>query len=642
MACLISDIVVTAVDDGAGAAASVTVTGRAEDCPSRRVLVKLFCGGTPVGFQSVAVGVDGRGSATFDEPGCACGGNVRVEAECEGTPGCVTIVEDELECTPPEGECPAVDEVRVTVGECDDGRRTVTFEITTNAADAAAVELEFGDGDSDAFAIEAGVDTTTIEHPYEAGVYVPTLRVILPEGCPEVALDEIEIEECVLCLDAADVEIAISDCMADGTRHVTFTFPARVSGELDFGDGESAGFDGWGQTHPYVPRDEPYTATLRLDGCLPIELEIALDPCPPGCLDASQVEVSVDDDCDADRRRTATFVLSRPVTGEIEFGDDSPPAEVDGDRVTHAYPADVSPETRYTAVLTVDGCEPIEIVVAVPACPCVVAAQVQVTPDDECDEDGNRRVTFTFPWEVTGELDYGDGESEDFTDSTRAHTYTPADDPYAARLTVRGCAAVELSVDVPPCDGGDGDGDGEPSICGKLDLVVGALLGLALAASLILLAIQCRNIPVPWFFWLIPAAFAAAAGVVIVLWYLFCDPPTACDWLAIAWMVALTGAIVALYLSACCPFMLPLSIVLFVAAAAGFGLWVLVCHPTPCGILRHLAVALSTAAGGVLGAFGLVVPFLPALAGCVLGWVPAAVAVVAGAVVLLALLCEDG
>lgn len=645
MACRISDIIVTAGDDGAGGAASVTVTGRAEECPSRRITVKLFCGGTPVGFQSAPVAAGGQWSATFDPVGCRCGGAVRVEAECEGTPSCSTVFQDELECTPPEGECPSLDGIHVEIGDCTDDfprLRTVTFEITTNAAAAAAVELEFGDGDSDAYAAAVGVHTETLEHVYEPGVYQPTLSFILPEGCPPVLLDQIEVEECTVCLDVQDVQITISDCRADGTRDVTFAFPALVSGELDFGDGDAAGFAGVRQTHAYVPRGEPYTATLRLDGCAPVELLVALDPCPPGCLDPSQVEVSVDD-CDPDRQRLATFIFSRPITGEIDFGDGSAPAHVDGDRVTYRYPADVSPETTYPAVLTVDGCEPIAVGVPVPACPCIDANQVEITAAEECDDEGNRAVTFTFPWEITGDLDYGDGEADHFTSSTRTHLYVPMDDPYPARLSLRGCPPVDLPVQVQSCDGGGGGGGGgEPSECGNLDVVVAGLLGLALAATLLLLTLQCLNIPVPWFLWLIPAVFAAAAGVVILFWFLFCDPPTACDWLAIAWMVSLAGAIVALYLSACCPLMAVMALVLAAAAVAGFAAWVAACHPTPCGILRRVTVAISTGAGGILGAIGAAVAFVPPLAACVLWWVAAVVGVLVGILVPAALVCDDG
>lgn len=188
-----------------------------------------------------------------------------------------------------------------------------------------------------------------------------------------------------------------------------------------------------------------------------------------------------------------------------------------------------------------------------------------------------------------------------------------------------------------------GGGGGDHADCGNLRYVVAALLGLALAAALVLLALQvCLAVPIPWFAWLVPAGFAAAAAVVIVIWFAICDPPTRCDWLFIAWAGALVGGIVALYLSACCPgFMVALSIGFFLAAGGAFAAWLAECRPGGCEILQALALAIATAAGGILGAIGVAAAALPLLMACLLHWVAAAVGVLVAVLVPAALACRE-
>lgn len=455
MACLVSDIVVSGIDDGAGGAASITVRGRAEDCDSGQILVKLFCGDTPVGSLSGAI-LGGAWSVTFDDPPCICGQQVRVEAECEGSPGCRTIDEALLVCQPPEGECPALDGVEISIGECIDGLREVTFTITTNAAAASVAEIEFGDGGSDAFVVAEGMATNDVTHAYAAGVYAPSLGFLLPEGCPLVALDAIDVPPC--CLRRDEIEVAIGDCV-NGLREVTFGFPGLVAGSIDFGDGEQAGFAGLRQTHRYPPRDAAYRATVTLDGCDPLQIDVEVETCPLDCLEAGDVTIVVGEACDNERRRSVTLIFPRAIQAEVDFGDGSDAVEVDGDQVAHDYPARVSPTATYAATVTpADDCAPLELRVEIPACPCIAAEQVQVAAADDCDAGGNRTVTFTLPWQASGEIDYGDGQREPVVAAVFMHTYTPGDDPYRAVLTIPGCGPIELDVAVAACGNGGGGG----------------------------------------------------------------------------------------------------------------------------------------------------------------------------------------
>ncbi|MFN0213152.1 MAG: hypothetical protein ACKVT2_02765 [Saprospiraceae bacterium] len=95
-------------------------------------------------------------------------------------------------------------------------------------------------------------------------------------SCTAVFEDELDC----LCLEASDIGVAPSDCNDEGTeREMIFTFPAGTAGNLDYGDGNNAGFAGVMLTHFYIPG--VYDAILSIDGCPDISIEVHVPECLP-------------------------------------------------------------------------------------------------------------------------------------------------------------------------------------------------------------------------------------------------------------------------------------------------------------------------------------------------------------------------
>jgi hypothetical protein len=192
----------------------------------------------------------------------------------------------------------------------------------------------------------------------------------------------------------------------------------------------------------------------------------------------------------------------------------------------------------------------------------------------------------------------------------------------------------------PNKNGGDGGGGG-PSTCGSFTFVVAALLALTLGAALLVATLYCLGIPVPPFIWGFVAGLAIATVAVIVLWYALCILgvcvcPTPCDWLNIIWMATLAAAIVALYLSGCCPVELAVSVLLFGLAVLWWAGWVASCKPDACSVLMSFVVAITS---GALVAMAYAV-LIPAIAICGLSPVPVAAQTLAGILAVALAACK--
>lgn len=189
-------------------------------------------------------------------------------------------------------------------------------------------------------------------------------------------------------------------------------------------------------------------------------------------------------------------------------------------------------------------------------------------------------------------------------------------------------------VDCGPPKKNDGSGNGGgPSACGALTYVVAFLLAITLCTLILIGTLYCMGIPVPPLVLGIEAGLAIATVAVIVLWKSLCGAkvcpcPTGCDWLNIAWMACLAGAVFALYVSSCCPAMLVVSVGLFALALLLWGGWVAQCKPDTCSVLKSLLLALGSGAALMI-AYSIVIPAI-----LVCGLVPVGV-VVASLVALL-------
>jgi hypothetical protein len=119
---------------------------------------------------------------------------------------------------------------------------------------------------------------------------------------------------------------------------------------------------------------------------------------------------------------------------------------------THSYAAPGS----YTAVLSFSlptSCPPFSVAVKVNACPplCLEDEDLTISVSPNCNADGTRTVTFTFPVVISGQLLFGDGEDIFFTGSSISHEYM-SPGPYMATLIVEGCNRVVKTVGpLEPC-----------------------------------------------------------------------------------------------------------------------------------------------------------------------------------------------
>jgi PKD repeat protein len=573
MAC---SVTITSVSGSPGPPLTVTVDGTATDCDTVRVYVR--CPFRLLEPQDVSV-VAGAWSATFpnaDNAGCACGESVQVHAECVDPPPPVPCSDDRtLDLPCPEAECPDAS-VEVLVGDCNaDGTRTVTFTATiTPGAGPVVAQWEFEPGIFGAAFVVAAPGAYTATHDYSPpGPGSASLTFVLPEGCPPIPVPFTPLEPCA-CPEVVDLTATVEGCAGLGSE-ATVTFAGTLS------------------------------------------------PAASGC------------------------------TFHWDFGDGSPDVATTTPTTTHSY---ADPGTHPAAVTVVcDACiRTTTIEVDVPPC-CPELESVAVADIDGCaGEDNLALVSFvatTNPPSAAGTYTwtFGDGATDTTGGPAASHPYgTSGTYTVEVSLTAAGCppSSATTTVEVPACPPppGDGDGDGGgSSLCGGFHYLIAILLGLTIAFGLVLLVFEfCLSIPVPGWLWGVLAGFAAAVAVAIAAWYLLCaldvcPCPTACDWLAIAWMSTLIGALVAAYLAGCCGgWWWGLVVGLFAVAGATFAAWIVECKPDRCTVLRHLMIAVVTGAATVIG----YVVLIPAIAACGYGWVAAAIATLGGLLAAAYAACE--
>jgi hypothetical protein len=272
-----------------------------------------------------------------------------------------------------------------------------------------------------------------------------------------------------------------------------------------------------------------YTATLTIGlplGCLPMDVPVNIEECPPYCPQPSDVMVTVGD-CNTDGTRDVTFTFSTSLTVDINFGDGSSPFHLSGTSITWHY----LPVGPYTAEFTVEGCPPLQIPVGPldecsgttpPECP--EASDISVSVGD-CNADGTRDVTFTFSTTLTADINFGDKSSPvSLTGASVTHPYLPVG-PYTAEFTVEGCPPLQIPVGpLAECPGGGGGGGGGFNFCALLLIlaVIFALIGgLGVAASCI------PAIPP-----IVPTIglIVELVGVLLfVIWALLCRSTTSCS-----------------------------------------------------------------------------------------------------------------
>lgn len=612
---------------GLGAGPSVIrVIGTVVDCPAdvegNAVIVGISCISADGPFIERPAETDLSGNWQVLIPvqpndNCRCNQSVFVRAHCATQADCsAEFTEDQLKCV----ECPAIrftdpDDVArppSVVVECNpDGTATVTVSYVVDNTTTMFIHVRVQPGHPAGIVISGGLNgiapgssvflTTVLQYPAPSAP-APFFEILdmsfNPTGCPPVPIPLGPIGPCEPseCPVITGIDVELGQCetdTADGVskRRVLFTptvvgpDPA-VAHNWSFGDGISVLVSG-----PPVPIPHLYAAT-------PIS-EPELCVTGPG-------------EC-------ATSCYSVPLS---EF----------------------------------DAFQPCE-------CPDIVSVAVDIGECERDPADGKlkRRVTFTpvitGPPPSAHTWSFGDGGT-DFASGppgpTEEHLYEskPTTEP---ELCITGpdpgcedqCHQVPLSEfdAFEPCEEGPPPPDERPPpICGALTFLIAGLIALAFGLTLVAITLQVcfLGITVPGWLWGIIIGIWIAVALAVAIAYILCfrgicPCPNRCDWLAIAWIVALAGAIVALYLSGCCTLMLVISVVNSVIYAVSFGLWLRECEPGTCLTLDYLSIAIVTGAGTILG-FLIV---LPVIKTCGLQWVAVVVSTLAGLIVIATAACHQ-
>jgi hypothetical protein len=563
---------------------------------SFNVVVEVDCGAGPA---STATRSSGGNWAVDIATACRCGANIVVRAYCATDPSCIDTFTGPLQCD--AGDCP-VGTVTVAAGACgSDGKRAVTLTANLTAVPPGSVvgQWNYGDGTlGAAFVIPGPGSYTEGPHPYTPpGPFTAQLVFVLPAGCPPLTATVSGLQPCAgpPCPQIVSATASAAGvCNADGTRTVSLN--ATLSG-------------GPAQTYHWE-FGTPGGASATIDATL------------PGATPA----------------------------------------------VSHDYPAPGAGTSSYTATFTVTGPDPscvdtVAVAVDVAGCggPCPTVGNV-IAAVGACTPAGTRPVALDAT--VTGggateyRWDFGDGTSQviDATvvgDPATSHDYA-APGSYTATITLRGpvgCpdGTASATFDVPACGGGDDDDDdGGSGLCGSLLFIVGALIAIATAATIFTLAWQTcpmlAVVPVPPFVWGIVVGLWVAVVAALVIWALLCafgicDCPSGCDWAAIAWIAALAGWVVALYLAGCCGGLWWLLVAGLIAAyLAAFGYWLAECGPSSCLVLDLLLVALSSVAAVAIAYMAAV----PIILACGFQWVAIGVTTVIAILAAAAAICHQG
>ena len=599
MACSLSITSVLGIPTvpGGTTTSTVRVTGTLAECepiifsPTNAfdVVLELDCGSGPVSATTLS----SAGNWSVDIPAtCACGKPIQVKASCATNPNCTDTFNGLLQCQ--EANCPT-GTLAVSVDGCDaNGKRLVTLTATVSAAPPGAQgQWDYGDAQPvGMFPVVVGqyIDT----HPYTTpGPPNPARFVILqPPGCPPFIAGIPNLASCPInCPGIVTATATAGACNPDGTR--TVHFDATLSGgppqtyHWDFGHGS------------------PVTIDATIPGATPA--------------------------------------------------------------VDHAYPAPGTGTVNFTATFTVTGASPacvdtVPVAVAVVGCggecPQIGPMTTQL---DDCPDANTRNVTLSAT--VTGggateyEWEFGDGSPNATlnaivnSDPTVVHLYAaPGSGPYTATVTMKGPPScpdqpASKTFNVPACT--DDDGDGGSGWCGALLPIIGLLVAVATALTVFVLALQiCPtlvNVPISNILWGIIAGLWIAVGLALIGWAILCgfgicDCPSKCDFLAIAWMASLTGALVAVYLSGCCgggPWFLVI-LIFGLAFLAGFGAWLAFCNPSKCQVVDLLLIVFVS----IVAVVFTYIQNVPVVSMCVVNNVALAVAGIGAILAALAAACH--
>jgi hypothetical protein len=188
-------------------------------------------------------------------------------------------------------------------------------------------------------------------------------------------------------------------------------------------------------------------------------------------------------------------------------------------------------------------------------------------------------------------------------------------------------------VSIPPCGtkNGNGGGGGEGWSCfaARLVMTLAAILAIASLALAICLPPAAASV-LAW----IAAGLGAVAVIAGALWGIFCPKP--CAWaLLLSWQVSIGVGCLLLCFTTCCPNFWWIGLGLLAAGVALMSVWKSRCHKDACGVLKELAIALSSVVVPLIGWLGMI----PVLSACINHAVATALSTLAGIVTAAVVHC---
>jgi hypothetical protein len=177
----------------------------------------------------------------------------------------------------------------------------------------------------------------------------------------------------------------------------------------------------------------------------------------------------------------------------------------------------------------------------------------------------------------------------------------------------------------PGNNGGDGG-----RLCGGLRLIVVVVAILAALASIIGACISGAAATL----FIIAVALGIAAGLLGIIWGIFCPKPCGAEML-LAWQFSFGVGFGVLYFILCCPLLWALAVGSVAVDSGLLALWLEKCKKGLCDVVSELLVAISGVSLPLLGWLGLI----PALSGCVNPWVSAGLSAFAGLIAIAAAAC---
>jgi hypothetical protein len=542
--------VIGAINPGGTVPTSIKVTGKAADCSSGLVDVKVTCGGPSMSL-TVPADAAGAWTAKFTTGAgqCPCTKPIQVVASCTSDRSCFDELQEPLRCEVGPGPCgDSVGDLTVVVSGCAGGptggtaNATFTFTIVPPLP-GCTYRWNFGDGSP---IVNSAVPTVT--HVYSsAGSFNATVVATCPtSGDPCVIRDSVDVIIPSCCPTVTNLTTSMTGCADPGV--VTVTFAGTLTPVLagctflwQFGDGSPAVITTVPSvTHIYTTAGTfPAAVTASCPNipiCATATILVVIPPC---CTTVTAIVSNVSDNECAGASSSATVNFSATT---------NPPA---------AAPGDYTWDFGDGASITNSGPN---------------ASHPYAVPG-------------TFPVKVT----------------------------YVPNPPLAGCApsSKTATVTVPPCKGPPppppqpGNG-GEGVGCLGLRIVMTIAAILAIVAVSLAICIPPAATPL-LILALVLGIIAAVAGIV---WAFLCPRP--CAWpMLLAWQVSLGVGLILLCFTVCCPTFWLIGGGLVVAGVALMLAWKRRCKKSNCAVLKELVIAVSGVILPLLGWF-LAIPALAA------------------------------